>query len=237
MKIKILNIFLFMLLPSLAWSQSLDQILEEHFIAIGQNNLIAMRSVALEVRLMDGLSNGRKFRIIKKFPNKLRIEGDWNGTPYAKCFDGQVAWEIAPWTGDSSVQILNERDKDLLLMDVGIGSPLYDYGLGNALELIGSERADDSNHYVIRSTSASGFVVDYLVDKIDKKIHLARIYSEEDPQKKEKEIIYKNYKDLPGVSIPFGYEHRTEQAISDLVTDDIVIGQGAPNQLFSAPKD
>lgn len=215
-----------------AHAQNLDKILETHFAAIGQENLLAMRSIFMKVREMDGFTAGKTYEVTKKVPNKIRIAGMWQEQTYVKAFDGQEAWKTAPWTGELTPQPMTKEEKNTLLVNVGIGSPLYDYGLGNTLALIGSERADDSNHYVIRSTMPSGYYVDYLIDKKDHLIHLARIYDQDQNDQVERQVIFKNYKDLGGVSIPFGFEHRLEDRVYDVVIDDIIFGQGAPNSVF-----
>lgn len=230
-------LILVLLNPMVSQSQNLEHILERHFEALGQENLIAMRSIMLEAREMEGFSSGKKYSITKKYPNKIRLEGKWQEQLYVKAFDGTRAWTIAPWTGVHSAQLMTDRERDLFLLDAGIGSPLYDYGLDNTLNLIGSERADDANHYVIRSTMPSGFFVDYLVDKKDYLIHLARVYDEEGLGKIAFEIIFKNYKNLGGVSIPFGFEKRSDRRVTSIVIDDIVFGQGAPNSIFYKPED
>ncbi|WP_422360494.1 hypothetical protein [Reichenbachiella sp.] len=230
-------LFIFLLLsPMWSHGQNLESILERHFEAIGQENLVAMRSIVMEAREMEGFSSGKKYSITKKYPNKMRIEGKWQERVYVKAFDGTRAWTIAPWTGVHTAQLMTDRERNLFLVDVGIGSPLYDYGLGNVLNLIGSERADDANHYVIRSTTNSGFYVDYLIDKKSYMIHLVRIYEEDQIDKVAYEVIYKNYKNLGGVSIPFGFEKRIDRSVTSIVIDDIVFGQGASNSIFNKPE-
>lgn len=233
-----LSIYIFaiiILASNFTHAQNLDKILEAHFAALGQENLMSMRSIFMEVREVDGFSGGKKYQIKKKAPNKIRVEGEWQEQVYVNAFDGNTAWTIAPWTGVHAAQLMTNRERDLLLMNAGIGSPLYDYGLGNSLELIGSERSDDASHYVIRSTMPSGFYVDYLINKKDYLLHLARIYQEDQPEKMEKEVIFKNYKNLGGVSVPFGFENRNGRSVSDIIVDDIIFGQGAPNSIFEKP--
>jgi len=237
-KIKLSLFFLVVLIgcPVLTKGQNLEKILEAHFVAQGQDNLMALRSIFMKVREMTGFTEGKKYQITKKAPNKIRVEGEWQGQKYVNAYDGKNAWTIAPWTGVHIPQLMTERERNLFLINAGIGSPLYDHGLGNVLELMGSERADDANHYVIRSTMPSGFYVDYLVDKKEHLIHLVRIYQDEEPGKIEKEVIFKNYKNLGGASVPFGFENRKGRSISDVVVDDIIFGQGAPNSFFNKPE-
>lgn len=217
-------------------SQNLEKILQAHFEAVGQEQILSMRSIHLEVREVDGFGGGKKYSIVKKYPNKIRVEGRWQDQTYVNAYDGKQAWTIAPWTGVHIPQLMTDRERDLLLMNVGIGSPLYNYtGLNNELKLIGTESIQGDGHYVIRSTMPSGFFVDYLIDKKDNLIHLARIYREDNPEKVEKEVIFKNYKNLGAFSMPFGYENRIGRSGSDVIIDDIVFGQGAPSSLFTKP--
>lgn len=225
-----------LMIPSLTYGQNLDKILKAHFLAIGQENIMSVRTIFMEVREVDGFGEGKKYQITKKVPNKIRIEGQWQGQLYVNAYNGVHAWTIAPWTGVHIAQLMTDRERDLLLMSVGIGSPLYDYkGLGNKLELIGTESIQGDNHYVIRSTMPSGFYVDYLLDKKDHMIHLARIFKEDDPKKVEKEVIFKNYKNLGGISVPFGFENRIGRSGSDVIVENIVFGQGAPSSVFEKP--
>ncbi|MEO9805071.1 MAG: hypothetical protein ABJF04_17570 [Reichenbachiella sp.] len=237
-KIRLGNYYLglLMAIPVFTNAQNLDKILEAHFVAMGQEQIMSLRSIFMEVREVDGFGGGKRYQITKKSPNKIRIEGQWQGQVFINAYDGEKAWTIAPWTGVHIAQWMTDRERDLLVMSVGIGSPLFDYkGLGNKLELIGSESIQGDNHYVIRSTMPSGFYVDYLLDKKDHLIHLARIYREDDVNKVEKEIIFKNYKNLGGFSIPFGFENRIGRSGSDVIVDNIVFGQGAPSSIFVKP--
>lgn len=219
------------------YAQNLDKILQSHFEAVGQEQIMSMRSIHLQVREVDGFGGGKKYQITKKYPNKIRVEGIWQDQQYISAYDGKQAWTIAPWTGVHIAQLMTDRERDLLLMNVGIGSPLYAYtGIDNKLDLIGTESILGDSHYVIRSISPSGFKVDYLIDKKDNLVHLARVYSEDNPDNVEKEVIFKNYKNLGAFSMPFGFENRIGgRPTSDIIVDDIVFGQGAPSSLFTKP--
>lgn len=234
-----INVFsVLWLLATVAGAQNLDKILQEHFKTIGQENLMSTRSVFMEIREIDGFGGGKRYQMTKKAPNKVRIEGKWQGQLYVNAFDGTRAWTIAPWTGVHIAQWMTDRERDLLLMNIGLGSPLYNYdGINNQLTLIGNETIQGDGHYVIRSTMPSGFFVDYLMDKKDHLIHLARIYSADDSEKVEKEVIFKNYKSLGSFTIPFGFENRIGRSGTDVIVDNIVFGQGAPSSLFKKPEN
>lgn len=227
-----------LIFPSMSMAQDLDKILARHFEAVGQEQILSMRTISMEMREMNGFSKTKQYTLTKKAPSKIIIEGMWQEQRYVQAYDGQRAWTIAPWTGVQVPQLMTEREKAILLLSAGMGSPLYDYdGLAHELQLMGSEWAQDEPQYVIRATMPSGFFVDYLLNKKTYMIHLVRIYKEENTEEVEKEVIFKNYKNLGAFSMPFEFENRIERSATHLIVDDIVFGQGAPSSLFKMPED
>ncbi|UXX80083.1 hypothetical protein N7E81_03050 [Reichenbachiella carrageenanivorans] len=225
-------------LPAVVVAQDLDKILTRHFEAVGQEQILSMRTISMDMREMNGFSKTKEYTVTKKAPSKIIIEGVWKEQRYVSAYDGVRAWTIAPWTGVQVAQLMTEREKALLLLDVGLGSPLYNYaGLDQELTLIGSEYAQDKSHYVIRVTRPSGFYVDYLLNKKTYMVHLVRIYKEDNVEEVEKEVIFKNYKKLGAFSMPFEFENRIDRSATHVIVDDIVFGQGAPSSLFKMPEN
>lgn len=230
-KTKLYLVALF-LLSMRAEAQHVDKILAAHFKAIGQEHVMSMRSVSMEVREMNGFQEIEKYQVIKKMPAKIRISGTGQQT-YVKAYDGSRAWtmwgtDTAEWMTDSACHVL--------LLHVGVGSPLYPYAkYERTLTWIGTEKIQGDAHDVIRLTRPSGFFVDYLLDKKDHLIHLVRIYEAQNAEEIAMEIIFKNYKTLGSFTMPFGYEKRGNNSTIDVVIDHVVFGQGAPDSLFAFP--
>jgi hypothetical protein len=235
------RILLFALLGVVSISvkgQNLEEIISAHLEAVGQGSILSMRSLYMEVREIDGFGGGKRYTITKKAPNKIRIEGKWQEHVYINAFDGKRAWTIAPWTGVYKAQLMTEKEMQSLLLQSAFGSPLDLPKEGdNSLKLIGLETIQGDTYHVVRYSFLSGYFVDYLLNKETNLIYLIRTYTEKDAQIVASEVIFKNYKDLGGFKIPFGYEKRNGRSGSDIIIDDIILGYGVANSFFNMPVD
>ena len=225
-------------LPFVGYGQTLDEVLDKHDAAIGQEALVGMRSLLLQVREVNGFGGGKKYEVIKKHPNRIRIEGKWEGKTYIDAFDGTRAWTISPWTGVHSAQLMTTREREHLFLNLPMGSPLSrTTKTDRAFSLIGLKNIAGDKHHVVRCTFASGYFADFFIDAKTYLIFKRTTYFNDDVTQIESELYFKKYKKLGAFTLPFGYENRSSRNDSyDIIIDDIVIGYGAPQSLFNKPE-
>jgi len=217
--------------------QSLEEILTQHRDAIGREGLSDIRSLLFEVKEQTDHGEEKKYSIIKKRPEKIRIEGMWEGQNYISAYDGIRAWTIAPWTGVSIPQLMTEMEKEELMLDAHIDSPLlFEEGYDKKLDLIGEVSLVNDEFHVVRMTLPSEKWVDFFINKKTKLIHKYVRYYSNNVERIEKEVFFKDYTLQGGVNMPMAYEHRYDTMLVDVWVEEVVFGFGVPNSFFSKPE-
>ena len=146
--------------------QTLEVILARHHDAIGKEGLENIRSVILEIKERNELGQEKIYSITKKRPEKIRVEGIWEGQKYISAFDGVRAWTIAPWTGVSIPQLMTEMEKEELMLNAHIDSPLlFEDDYDKQLDLIRGVILGEDEYHVVRMTLPSGKWVDFFINK------------------------------------------------------------------------
>lgn len=225
-------------MPTKTLGQTLDEVLDKHYAAIGQTQLISMRSLMLQVREVNGFGGGKKYQVIKKHPNRIRIEGIWEDKAYVDGFDGQRAWTISPWTGIHSAQLMTDHEQENLLLQLPMGSPLSkSTKMERVYALIGYKNIAGDGHHIVRCTLPSGYFADYFIDAKTYLIFKRITYFNHNENQIDSELYFKKYKTLGEFTLPFGYENRSSRNDSyDIIIDDIVVGYGAPQSTFNKPE-
>jgi len=92
-----------------AQSQSLDDILKDHFAAIGQDNMLKVNAQRITGKMIQG---GIEIPFIQmsKRPEKVRVEGTFQGLTFIQTYDGTEGWSLNPFAGVAEPQPMSEDD-------------------------------------------------------------------------------------------------------------------------------
>ncbi len=188
----------------------------------------------MDVTEVDGFGKGQKYELIKKRPNKIRLQGTNVGDRFIKAFDGDTAWFWQEKT-DETFRYLDQRQENLLYIQSIIGSPLV---LGNKdgfyMEIVKSAYIERKANYVFRLEFPDGFIVDFYVDKKDYLIKKMVAYADEFGEIPNLEIFYSNYKKLGPYQFPYKFERKEEDnPFIDVIVGEIAVGVGAADEIFS----
>lgn len=239
--ITIFIFFCFFLGSKSLFSQDINTILNNHYVAIGQDTRTKIRSLLLEVKEENQNNEEKKYSIIKKKPNKIRIEGVWQGQNYISAFDGIRAWTIAPWTGVSIPQLMTFIETDDIKSKDGIDSPLYvSQQKGDEIVYSGKVLIDDVSFHLLKINSIENPSMEYYLYTDSYLIFKSLRYDREENPKVIEEVIYQDYElqEIPGVGEfqqSMRLEVMDENEKVDLIIEEIIIGFGAPNSFFTKP--
>lgn len=217
-------------------AQILEEVLEKHRLAVGANAQ-NVRSLLLDVKELSNHGTERKYTIVKKRPEKIRIDGMWEGKSYTSACDGNRAWTIAPWTGTSMPQLMTEREKEELMLNAHIDSPLlFQEGYDKSLQVVTDNQVLEAGFITIRMIQPSGKWVDFYLSEETYLINKYVEYENNDVTNIEKEVFFKQYKTQAGITMPMAYEHRMKNSMLDVWVTDIMIGFGAQSNFFKKPE-
>ena len=93
---KILSVLL-LVSGNLVHAQSLDDILKDHYAAIGQDKMIKINTQKITGKMLQG---GVEIPFIQmaKRPDKVRVEGTFQELTFVQTYNGKEGWSLNPFT-------------------------------------------------------------------------------------------------------------------------------------------
>ncbi len=203
------------LLGSPAMAQDLDEVLNNYYEAVG--GLDAWKSVQTMKMsgslIMGGMGVEAPLVIVTKRPTSVRLEFTFQGMTGIQAFDGETAWMIMPFMGQTDAEQMPEdmaKDvKDRADLDGALIGYKED---GHQAELIGLEETEGTKAYKIKLTKKNGDIEYYYLDSeyfIPIKVEGT---SEMQGRVVEFETLLSDYKDVGGLMMPHSVEVKPKGA-------------------------
>ena len=144
-------------------AQSLKEVLNKHFEAVGQEKLVSAQTYTFKAKINQmGLELPMQMKM--KQPNKVRWEMDMQGQKMIQAFDGDKGWMIAPWISPNPQELAGDQLKQAM-EQADIEGELYNFvEKGHLAELIGKVMVDDTETYRIKLTTKNGDIKNYYID-------------------------------------------------------------------------
>lgn len=196
---KILIILLaFLMLPALS-AQDLSSILEAHYKAAAQEKMQKMESLITSGKSNYSMANFESaFKIYQSKPDKIRVEGDYQGATVIQTYNGEHAWNYAPTMGIPAPVEIKGKELKTLLSQFQFGSPLWNYADNGAeIELTESE---DEDAVLLLYTGAEGDVKYFSIDRESKlitSVKTSQLMGGAETEILVKMEAYKNAKGIP----------------------------------------
>jgi outer membrane lipoprotein-sorting protein len=194
------------LIAAPAQAQDLDEVLNNYYEAIG--GLEAWQSVqSMKMTgkmMMGGMGIEAPFTVMAKRPNMARIEFVFQGITGIQAYDGETAWQVMPFTGNTDPEEVWEES-------------------GHTVELLGMEETEGTQAYKLKVTLNTGSVQYYYLDSeyfVPIRMEGVR---EVQGRTVEFETIVSDYKEVGGLMIAHSIEARPKGApAGQAVTIDLV---------------
>jgi hypothetical protein len=203
-----------LIVTSLAWAQTADEIVEKHLAAMGGraalSKITSRRSTGtITISTPNGDLKG-PCEIDVKAPNKNRAYMELDMTPFGVAqkmvveqrFDGETGWGLNSLQGDAQItgdQLLNMRN------NVFPSSLLNYKAAGTKLEVLPSEKSGDRTLIVLQATPKAGPVVRLYLDSQTYLLvrTYAKYYSAVVGADVEQTGELSDYRTVDGVKVPF----------------------------------
>ena len=132
-----ISIAVFALCPS--HGQDLQQILDKHFKAIGQEKILNVQTV-VSYGTLEQMGMQIPFKTITKRPGKAYLEMNIQGSKMISAFDGANGWAVQPLMGSTEpVDLVGDELRPMKEM-ADLDGNLWNYSeKGHQLELLGKE--------------------------------------------------------------------------------------------------
>jgi outer membrane lipoprotein-sorting protein len=226
---------------TMAWSQSVDDILNKYFQSIGGvDKWKALKSVKM-TGTMPTPQGDFAFELCRKAPNKYLISLDIMGKKMIpQAFDGEIGWTLNPFMGSDAPQKLPAEQVSGLKDEAEFEDPFINYkSKGYQIVLEADGDVDGVKCFVLhmtRSASEGNTAIDRKY-YLDKETYLQLMTSEkgEDGGQmagQEVNTYFSDYQDVgDGIMIPFTMETRfggqsmkikfTAVKVNEDISDDV----------------
>ncbi|MGB5160788.1 MAG: hypothetical protein WBP10_13095 [Thermoanaerobaculia bacterium] len=226
-------------LPAVAEELTLDQVLANHYDALGGLDAIkGMETATFVGRMAMGPGAEAPFKMFFKRPMRARLEFTMQGMTGIQAYDGEAAWMVMPFMGKSDAEVMADDQAKNMQEQADIDGPLVDWQeKGHKVELIGLEDVDGTEAYKIKVDLANGDVRYHFLDSE----YFITIKQEGKTTMQGNEVefetILSDYKEVGGLMFPHSIESKPMGAPAGQVItiDEIEVGIEVSDDLFAMP--
>jgi hypothetical protein len=219
-----------------AQDETLEEILEAHFEAVGQEKLNEVKSMTM-TGLMSANGMELKMEIKQMRPLYYHTKMLIQGMEIISAFDGENGWMKSPMQAAGKPVKMPEDQTKRTMEQADMDGFLYNYKeKGHKLVLIGEEEVEGTNTYKLKLTKSQGDEVLMFLDK-DSYILIKTIAKMDMMgQEMEAETFYSNYKMIDGVAIATSIEVKAgSQGGMTMQFDDIEFNVELDEEMFKIP--
>jgi outer membrane lipoprotein-sorting protein len=226
-----------MIFASLSFSQTVDEILEQHFAAAGQEKLLATNTLTMKGKIIQGQFE-IPFTSMQKRPMNFRSEAEFQGMKILSGFDGTIGWSVNPMMGSTDPQPMTEEQIDRMKIQSDYDGLFYNYKeKGYTVEFIGTETVDDIETYVLKLSRPNGDVVTSYIDAENYVLLKSKSKMKIQGVDTETEVIFSNYKFVNEILNPFSMETKMNgQTAMQMTFDEIIYDVDMPDSMFEMPE-
>jgi hypothetical protein len=149
-------------------------------------------------------------------PNLVRETFTLQGMTAVQAFDGTSGWQIQPFGGKKTPELMGEDDLRDLLLDADFDGPLVDYKeKGNSVEYLGHDTVDGDDALRLKVTLKNGDILYYYLDP-DTFLEIRReVQQFIRGSVRERVMSMGSYKPVDGVMYPFSLSQGTKSHPDD----------------------
>jgi outer membrane lipoprotein-sorting protein len=220
-----------------SFSQTVDEILAEHFAATGQEKLLATNTLMMKGKIIQQ-SFEIPFTSYQKRPMNFRSEAEFQGMKILSGFDGTSGWSVNPMMGSTDPQPMTEEQIDRMKIQADYDGLFYNYKeKGYTVEFMGKETVDDLETYVLKLTRPNGDVVTSYIDAENYVLLKSKSKMMIQGVETETEVIFSNYKYVNEILNPFSMETKMNgQTAMQMTFEDISYDTDMPDSMFKMPE-
>lgn len=218
-------------------AQTVDEILEKHFAAIGQENLLQKNTFTTKGKIIQGQLE-IPFTSYHKRPMNMKYEATFQGMVILSVFDGENGWTINPLMGSSDPVPMTAEEADKMKLQADFNGMFYNYKeKGYTVEFTGTEPVDDIETFVLKLTRTNGDVINTYIDTENYVILKSTSKLKIQGVETESESFFSNYKEESGIINPYSIETKRDgQTVMQMVFDEFRYDVDIPDSLFAVPQ-
>lgn len=218
----------------IAQAQTLNEVLEKHFKAVGQEKLADVQTFFVKAKVSQmGMEMPMEMKIKK--PDLFIMTIDMQGQKMIQAFDGEKGWMIAPWVSPDP-QPLEGDQLAQVRQQMNMEGELYNYEKkGSTAELMGKVNVDGKDTYRIKLTTSDGNSKDYFIDAQTFYISKVKAKVSAQGQTVDVEQVMSDNKNIEGVVMPMKIETKSPMGTGTIIMEEIKINEKFDDAIFKQP--
>jgi hypothetical protein len=207
-------------LAAFSFAQTADELIAKNIEARGGME----KMKAIKTLRMSGKFDGDGFTATvgqeNQRPNLVRETFSLQGMSAIQAYDGSAGWQIQPFGGKKTPELMGEDDLRDLLLDADFDGPLVDYKeKGSTVEYLGHDQVDGDDALRLKITLKNGDIIyDYLDPDTFMEIR-REIQQFIRGSQRDRVVGLGSYKPVNGVMYPFSISqgpknHPDEQTVT-----------------------
>ncbi len=218
-------------------AQSLDDILNKYFEAIGQNKLMETKSMHVKAKVNQmGMEIPMEMKI--KRPGKFIVTLDMQGQKMTQAFDGEKGWMIAPWVSPDPQEMTGETLAQAKQQaEMMIEGELYNYKKkGSTAEFISKVNLDGNDAYRVKLTTSDGNARDYFIDANSYMVTKLSAKVSSNGQDVNIEQKMSGFKTIDGITMATKIEQKTPMGDAVITMEDVKFNEDFDDSIFAQPE-
>lgn len=204
----------------------------------GADKIAAMKSMRMSGKMTMGPGMEAPFVIEWKRPNKMRMEFTVQGMTGIQAFDGETAWMLMPFMGQTTAERMPEQQAKDVIDQADLEGALVNYKeKGSQAEYLGVVDIEGTPAYKVKLAKKSGEVVNYYIDtdsNLEIKADTKRTIN---GQEQEIQVSFGDYKEVSGLMVSHSIEAKAPGAPGGQVitAEKIEVNTDLPDDRFAMP--
>lgn len=216
-------------------AQDLDEILKNHFKAIGQENLLNVKTMKATGKF-NSMGMEAPLELYAKRPDKFQLVIEYQGAKIIQCYDGNSAWQINPFMGSADPQDLAGPEAESMKESADLDGLLWNYKeKGHQLELEGTEEVEGTETFVLKLTKKNGNIDRYFLDKesyLPIQV-IAKTFA--NGSEMEGKSLLSNYQDINGYMMPFTMDQSSNMGAASIIFEKVELDVELDDAQFAKP--
>lgn len=217
-------------------AQTLDDILNKHFQAVGQDKLMAAKSIYIKANVNQmGMDIPMEMKV--KRPDKFSISMEAQGQKITQAFDGEKGWMFIPGLSSDPQELTGDMLKQAKQQpEMLIEGELYNYEKkGSTAEFAGKVNLDGKDVYRIKLTTSDGNSKDYFIDANTNYIVKVAAKVSSGGQSVDVEQNMSDFKTFDQITMATKIEQKTPMGNVVITMEDIKFNENFDDSIFEQP--
>jgi hypothetical protein len=227
---------LFLVLGTTLPAQSVEEILKEHFSAIGQDNMLKLNTQRLSGKMVQ---SGLEIPFIQmgKRPAKVRVEGTFQDLTFIQTFNGKEGWSINPFAGVTDPQQMTDDDLKGMRYQADMDGMLWNWNeKGYTVTFDGKEDMEGTSCFKLKLETKEGDTFTYYIDSDSYILLRTNTKMKIMGNETESDTYFSNYSMVEGIAVPGKIDTKMKgQLMGTLVIEKVEMNIELDDALFEKP--